>query len=150
MGVPEEKARIAAICDTITGVKGAGAMPRSLADASLPYVVILTGEATRQRDDNVISIERVYRLALLVKSWAQGVETEAEELTEPYYERFEDAFHSRPSLQLSDNTTRLAGVQNADLGNDTGVTNIDLAGVGYAGVMFDLHVLSMRVITRGT
>lgn len=150
MGVPEHKTRIAAICNTMTGINGAGAMPRDLPDADLPYVVILTGEATRQRDDNLITVERIYRLALLVKSWAEGVETEAETLTEPFYDRFEDAFNSRPSLQLADNTTRLTGVQNADLGNDTGVTNIELGGVGYAGVMFDLHVLSTRVITRGT
>lgn len=144
-----EKARIAAICNLITGVNGAGSMPRNLPDAELPFVVILTGEATRQRDDNLISKERIYRLALLVKSWAEGIDVEAEELTEPFYARFEDAFMSRPSLQLADNTTPLEGVQNSDLGNDTGVININMAGVDYAGVMFDLHVLSQRVITRG-
>jgi hypothetical protein len=129
LSVATEKARIADICETIAGIGGAGAMPRNLADANLPYVVVLTGEATRQRDDNLISIERIYRLALLVKSWAEGVETEAEGLCEPFFPLFEDAFLSRPSLQLADNTTPLAGVQNADLGNDTASSNT-LAGVG--------------------
>jgi len=149
MSVVTEKARIAEICLTITGMNGAGSMPRSLPDADLPYTVLLTGECTRRREDNLISIERIYRLAFLVKSWAEGVETEAEELAEPFFARFEDAFMTRPSLQLTGNTTRLEGVQNADLGNDTGITNIELGGVGYAGVIFDLHVLSMRVMTRG-
>lgn len=149
MSVSTEKARIAAICELMTGiVSGHAQIPRGLTSSELPAVVVLTGEAERQREDNVIYVNRRYRLALLVKAWAAGIEGEAEELCEPFFARFEEMFHARPSLQLSNNTTLLAGVQNSDLGNDTGVTNIEIAGGAYAGVIFDLNVQSVRVITR--
>ena len=149
MSVATEKARLAAICATITGVLDTYAgMPRNIAGANLPAVVVLTGEAERTRQDNMLTITRVYRLALLVKPWAEGIELEAEALCEPFFARFEDTLHARPSLQLTDNTTMLAGVQDAWLGNDTGVTNIELAGVGFAGVLFDEWVVSLREFTR--
>jgi len=150
MSVATEKARIATICETlITGVnEGIAGMPRHIAGASLPAVVVLTGEATRERHDDILTITRVYRLALLVKSWAEGIELEAEELCEPFFPRFESIFHARPSLQLANNTTTLEGVLDAWLGDDTGVTNIELAGAGYAGVIFNLHVMSLREVAR--
>jgi hypothetical protein len=150
MSVATEKARIALICETlITGVnEGYAGMPRDIAGANLPAVVVLTGEAARDRKDDMLQTARVYRLALLVKSWAEGIELEAEALCEPFFDRFETVFHARPSLQTTDNTTTLAGVLDAYLGADTGVTNIELAGVGFSGVIFDLTVISLREIAR--
>lgn len=154
MTVASVKNRLAAICASIEGIAGADRSPRSLARADLPYVVVLTGEAQRltgrdgQRGaaDHVV-VRRVYRLALIVKAWATGVEAEAEEACEPFFERFEDAFANRPSLHLGDDTSSsLAGVLDAWLGNDTGVINIELAEKAYAGVMFDLWVDTLRVV----
>jgi hypothetical protein len=154
MTVTDVKSRIAAICRTIEGVAGADRSPRSLANAQLPFVVVLTGESTRQsgRDgepgaSDMLIVRRLYRLALIVKSWGRGVEGEAEELCEPFFERFEETFVRRPSLQLTDNSTPLPGVLDAWLSGDTGVINIELGGVGYAGVMFDLWVETARVIS---
>jgi len=150
MSVATQKERIAAICELITGVTTAFASaPRGITNADLVAVVVLTGEAQREQEDNMLNVYRLYRLALLVKPWVQGIELEAEEACEPFFERFEDAFFTRPSLQLADNTTPLAGVQNSLFEGDTGVTNIELGGKGYAGVIFNLNVHSIRVITRG-
>lgn len=41
-------------------------------------------------------VTRTYRLALLVKPWTQGIELEAEQACEPFYERFEDALAGGP------------------------------------------------------
>lgn len=151
MSVSAQRTRIAAIAQSyVTGIVTAVAgAPRRLTAADLPAVVVTTGEAQRQRDDNVIMISRQYNLVLLALPWQQGIELEAEQTCEPFFEAFEEAFLSRPSLQLADNTTPLEGVMNADLLGDTGVTNVELAGVGYAGIVFTLQVDSIRVLTRG-
>jgi hypothetical protein len=150
MSVATERARIAAIAATITGIATtSAALPRNLTSADLPALVVLAGEGTRTRDGGLMFVQRTYRLALLVKPWAQGIELEAEQACEPFFPRFEDAYGQRPALQLTDNLTPLEGVQHSDLGNDTGTTMIELAGVGYAGVMFDLNVLSARDVPRG-
>jgi len=153
MTVTNVKERLAAICAGIEGIAGADRSPRSLARANLPYVVVLTGEGQRftGRDGlggapDMPIVRRVYRLALIVKAWATGVETEAEEACEPFFERFEDAFVLRHGLYLNDTTTSLPEVLDAWLGNDTGVINIDLAEKAYAGVMFDLWVETVRVV----
>ncbi|GIV82068.1 MAG: hypothetical protein KatS3mg051_1422 [Anaerolineae bacterium] len=151
MTVSDIKGRIAEICAGIEGITGADRSPRSLARAALPFVVVLTGEAQRftGRDGQpgtpeLTIVRRVYRLALIVKAWATGVETEAEEACEPFFERFEDAFGNRPGLYLDDTTTSLADVLDVWLGNDTGVINIELAEKSYAGVIFDLWVETLR------
>lgn len=149
MSVATEKARLAALCELITGVnEGYAGVPRGIAAANLPAVVVLTGEAERQQEGSLTYIRRVYRLALLVMSWQEGIELEAEERCEPFFARFEDLFEVRSSLQLTDNTSTLAGVLESHLGADTGVTNIELAGVGFAGVIFNVHVTSLREFAR--
>lgn len=150
MSVATERARIAAIAATIDGVVStSAAVPKSLASVQVPAVIVMTGEATRRRDGGIMIIERVYTLALLVKAAVAGVELEAEQACEPFFPRFETAFGQRPGLQLADNTTPLDGVQHSELGNDSGVIGIELGGVAYLGVRFDLHVLSYRDIPRG-
>lgn len=151
MSVATEKDRIAAICRTITGVTTAHAAgPRKANTSDLPAVIVLTGNAEKLHDADLIVVNRTYQLALLALPWSMGIELEAEETCEPFFERFETAFFERPSLQLSDNTTRLQSVQMVTVGPDTGVINISLAGSEYAGVMFDITVQSIRQITRGT
>lgn len=150
MSVAAQRERIAAIAALIDGVATtSAALPRNLTGADLPAVIVLAGEGVRTRDGGLMLVTRTYRLALLVKPWTQGIELEAEQACEPFYERFEDAFGRRPGLQLTDNTTPLPGVQHAELGNDGGTTMIELAGVGYAGIMFDLIVQSIRDVPRG-
>lgn len=153
MTVSTVKARIAAICETITGVTSAYAGgPRAISDADLPAIVVLTGAAQKEDTSaDMLTVNRTYQLALLALPWAEGIELEAEEKCEPFFERIEDAFFTRPSLQLADNTTRLAEVQLVQTGPDTGVIDISLAGAAYAGVIFDISVQTIRVITnRGT
>jgi hypothetical protein len=151
MTVATEKQRLADICEGyITGIKVAYAgAPRNIVSANLPAaVVVLTGEVERRRDGPLLVMARTYRLALIVKEWALGIELEAEALCEPFFDRFESILDARPQLQLANATTPLAGVLDAWLGNDSGVIEIELAGVSYAGVMFEQHVTSLREIER--
>ncbi|MCC6361862.1 MAG: hypothetical protein IT450_24265 [Phycisphaerales bacterium] len=150
MGVSAERARIASIAALITGVTStSAAVPRDVTTADLPALIVMTGEGVRTRDGGLLLVQRTYKLALLVLPAAMGAELEAEQACEPFFERFEDAYGQRPALQLANNLTPLAGVQHSDLGNDTGVTAIELAGVGYMGVIFDLNVLTVRDVPRG-
>jgi hypothetical protein len=150
MTVITEKQRLADICaGYITDIRTAYAgAPRNIAAASLPAVVVLTGEVERRRDGPLLIMARTYRLALIVKAWALGIELEAEALCEPFFDRFESIFDARPQLQLANATTPLEGVLDAWLGNDSGVIEIELASISYAGVMFEQHVTSLREIER--
>jgi hypothetical protein len=149
--------RISAICqDDIVGitetVEGA---PRNLATADLPAAVVLTGQAERNArgadttTTDMVYVTRVFRVALIVKPWIQGVVLEAEELCMPFFERFEQAFGFTYGLTSDTHTTPLDSVQDSWLGNDTGVADVDLGGVRYAGVVFDVWVeyLTLRDCT---
>ncbi|MHC4301325.1 MAG: hypothetical protein ACYS7Y_28995 [Planctomycetota bacterium] len=139
MTVETVKTRLITICESITGVKGASRTPRNVVGAEMPWCVVLAGPA-EFRDGSTLGNElREYRLILLVQSWAQGPEYEAEELAEPFFERFRDEFMQNTALDTGSNDP-LAGVQNAQLIRDTGVTDIELAGVTYSGVEFTIQV----------
>lgn len=147
MSVSTIKSRIVEICLTIPGIEGADRSPRSLVRASLPFVVVLTGEGQRLsgRGDErggrgYLLTRRLFRLMLLVKPLVAGIEFEAEEACEPFFDAFEDAFGNRPGLYLDDLSSSLADVSDAWLGNDTGVINIELGEKSYAGIVFDLWV----------
>lgn len=139
MTVETVKARLVAICESITGVKGASRTPRNIVGAELPWCVVLAGPA-EYRDGSTLGNEvREYRIILIVQSWAQGPEYEAEELTEPFYERFRDEFMQNTGLDTGNNDP-LTGVQDAQIVRDTGTTDIELAGVTYSGVEFTIRV----------
>lgn len=97
MSVAAQRERIAAIAALIDGVATtSAALPRNLTGADLPAVIVLAGEGVRTRDGGLMLVTRTYRLALLVKPWTQGIELEAEQACEPFYERFEDALAGGP------------------------------------------------------
>lgn len=145
MSVTTVKDRLVTLLSTPAIVPGitlalAGAA-RSLTAADLPACLVLTDRATRQElAADMLLVSRRYRLALLVKPWVQGVDLEAEDLCEPFFERFYAAFAERPGLHTLTNLDPLENVQNAILLEDSGVIGIELAGVGYAGIEFILQV----------
>ncbi|MHC4617389.1 MAG: hypothetical protein ACYTEQ_06505 [Planctomycetota bacterium] len=139
MTVETVKARLVTICGAIEGVNGASREPRNITGGEMPWCVVLAGPAD-YRDGSTLGNEvREYRLILIVQAFAQGPEYEAEELAEPFFERFRDEFMQNTGLDTGNNDP-LAGVQNAQLVRDTGVSGIELAGVEYSGVEFAVQV----------
>lgn len=142
MTVATVKARLITICEAIEGVNGASRTPRNIAGAEYPWVVVLAGPAAYEDGSTLGKEAREYRLLLIVQAWAQGPEYEAEELTEPFYQRFRDEFMQNTGLDTGNNDP-LAGVQNSELARDTGTTDIQLAGALYAGAEFTIQVLEL-------
>jgi hypothetical protein len=139
MTVATVKARLITICEAIEGVNGASRTPRNVAGAEYPWVVVMAGPAAYRDGSSLGNEAREYRLILIVQSWSQGPEYEAEELAEPFFERFRDEFMQNTGLDTG-NDDPLVGVQNSELARDTGVTDVQLAGVLYSGVEFTLQV----------
>ena len=120
-------------------MKGASREPRNITGAEMPWTIVLAGPA-EFRDGSTLGNEiREYRLILVVQSWGQGPEYEAEKLAEPFFERFRDEFMVNTVLDTG-NDDPLTGVQNAQLIRDTGVVDVVLAGVTYSGVEFTVQV----------
>jgi len=146
------KPRLASIAeDYITGVvTGHSRIPRDLSTADMPALVVMTGAAQQvQLGGGVIQELRTYSLALLALPWVMGVETEAEEILEPFFRRVALCFWGRPGLHLEDNTDALAGVQDVQVLGDSGVIEIALAAVSYAGTMIELQVEELFLVERG-
>jgi hypothetical protein len=139
VSVETVKTRLITICESIEGINGASRVPRNVAGAEFPWCVVLAGPA-EYRDGSTLGNEmREYRLILLVQSWGQGPEYEAEELVEPFYQRFRNEFMQNTGLDTGLNDP-LTGVQNAQIIRDTGLIDIELAGVKYSGVEFTVQV----------
>lgn len=142
MTVATVKDRLVIICGAITGVNGASRDPRNITGGEMPWVVVLAGPAQYSNGSSLGQELREYRLILIVQSWAQGPEYEAEKLCEPFFTRFRDEFMQNTGLDTGNNDP-LTGVQNSILIRDSGVSNIELAGVVYAGVEFVIQVLEL-------
>lgn len=139
MTVETVKTRLVTICDGIDGVNGASRDPRNVVGAEFPWCVVLAGPAGYRNGSSLGNEEREYRLILIVQAWAQGPEYEAEELAEPFFERFRDEFMENTGLDTGNNDP-LVGVQNSQIIRDTGVSDVILAGVTYSGIEFVIQV----------
>jgi hypothetical protein len=148
MTVATVKTRLITICEAIPGIQGASREPRNLTGAEMPWVIVLAGPAEYQTDGEALGRElRTYRLLVIVQAWAQGPEYEAETLVEPFYERFREEFSNNASLDTG-NHDPLPGVQWSQIVRDTGLTEIILAGVSYAGVEVNIQVLEVYNVCK--
>lgn len=142
MTVQTQRERIAAISATITGVDtGFARKPRAINTADMPACVVFVGPDVKTRQAiEILHHRREYLLILFVGALAQGNEGEIEERCDPFFERFEQAFQTRPGLWLADNTDALAGVQDAYLTTDAGITELNFNDASYLGINFTLVV----------
>lgn len=120
-------------------------MPRKLLDGELPvFLNVISPQSTRQRisPDSVlkgITIE----MRLYVKKAGQGVEYEAQTITQDLFEPVENAFDARPRLELND--AGLTGVQFALITQTTQNAFLPYSGANYIGLIFNLQVSFVRV-----
>jgi hypothetical protein len=109
--------------------------PNSLPPSDLPAAIIYTGAGVyAERGYAVQSETRQYFVRVYVLSLQQGVSGEAEGLCEPFLVSVRAAFPDGARLN------RLAGIQEARLIGDQGVSVFVLGGVSYLGVEFTLVV----------
>ena len=136
MSISQVKAAIADVLETVSGIKRIyQTAPNSLPPADLPAAVIYTGAAQYvERGYDVNGEVRTYALRLYVLPAQNGIPGEAEALCEPFFAAVGAAF--APGARLG----RLAGILEARLTGDQGVSVLDLGGVPYVGIAFQLEV----------
>ncbi|MGC9395389.1 MAG: hypothetical protein ACP5J4_11095 [Anaerolineae bacterium] len=128
-----------AIGTLLSGVSGIERVyttaPNSLPPADLPAAVIYTGSGVyAERGYNQRGETRQYIIRVYVLSLQQGVPGEAENRCEPFLVSVRAAFPDGHRLN------RLAGVLEARLTGDQGISVLVLGGVSYLGVEFALEV----------
>lgn len=147
MSVATVKTRLAAIQETISGVKRAYAQPPlSLPASDLPAMVNFAGAATHEWRvaGNDVDLEtRAYLMRLYVAPLTTGVPGEMERLCEPFFVSVRDMFAARPGLGLGTKGSHLTGVQLAILQGDSGVSVMTYGGAQYVGVEFRLQVTEL-------
>lgn len=123
MGVQTTRPRIVAICKTITGVFHVyDNIPRVVLPAFLPAVVVFTGEVTSSQSsdgnnpgdvfgDQANLDTRIYRITLLVEEARMNAEGEAEISTDPFFDRFREAFQAKPGLELDTDNVAVYGTR---------------------------------------
>lgn len=125
--VTETKARILAILGIETTIERA--TTESLRDSvDFPLATISTGSATYDRTqgkDNYKLI-RDFIITIYGKALEEGIELEAEDTLDPFFERIPALFMTRPSLTTIDNTDPLDNVQDAYLTDDGGFDVVEL------------------------
>jgi hypothetical protein len=152
MSIETVRPRLKTIFEGVTGLTTVlTGVPRGSAAVNLPILLILTGRMVRQRLDADTIIEtRNYRLVLLVKAWAAGIDLEAEDLCEPFFTRIPAAIDPRPGLHTTTNADPLATVQEARLTEDSGIIGIEFGGKDYAGAEWILEVDEYVMLSQGS
>lgn len=146
------KTRLAAIQGTITGVKRTYAeAPVSLPYSDLPCFVTFAGPSVHNwaiLGEGEDLEERTYFMRLYVRPVGQGLDGEAEQACEPFFERVRDCFASHPGLGLGTKTNGpLAEVQRAWLQGDNGVGVLPYAGEQFIGIEWRLQVRQIVPVT---
>jgi hypothetical protein len=141
--------------EAIAGIEGVNRAyargPISLPPSDLPIFVNFTGPASedwRILGETLDQESRAYIMRLYVRPWLQGIDGEAEELCEPFFERVRDRFASRPGLGLGAIDTQLPGIDAVLLG-DSGVVGLRYpvgGGDMFIGIEFRLQV--MEIVKR--
>ncbi len=107
---------------------------------NLPAAMIMTDAGTPQGEAQTGSetdyIERQFNVFLLIQEWVIGDELEAEATVSPYIDTYYTAMRGRQALEYPRNENALDYVINHQLTGDTGVINIRMGGVDYAGIQF--------------
>lgn len=150
--VASVRARIGAIIEAeVQGVTVVyGYRPKQIASLNLPAMLITVDASSYNNEemDDMVSVPRVFHPTLLVATWSTGIEFEVEARCEPFFGQMMDAFIRRPSLDLPRGENPLQFVQDARLTGDGGIVNISLAGLNYAGIVWDLAVLEYTFKNR--
>jgi len=152
MSVTTVKDRIDTIVTNVTGVNEVkDGLPRNAVPGNMPFAYIATADArvvqAGSAGDTLLLFERDYKIVLVIKPWAHGIELEVEAAAEPFFTRIYDVLWGNPGLH-----TFTAGVPNNDpldyvfdtaLTGDSGVVNIVVGGLAVVGVVFSLTVQEM-------
>jgi hypothetical protein len=120
-------------------------MPKNILDGELPlFLNVLGTQSPRQRVAPDSALKQItLEMRLYVKAAGQGVEAEAQTLTEQLIEPVENAFDARPRLELND--AGLTDVQFAFITQTTQNAFLPYAGKNYIGIIFNLQVAFVRV-----
>ena len=140
------KTRLTEIQAAITGVKKAFIdSPPSLAEADLPLFLNFTGPATTDYamyGDGEALQTRDYLMRMYVTPVQAGESGEAEKAVEALIPAIYGAFFARPGLSgtAMGHTAPLAGIREATIISDTGVSVFTFAGAQYLGTEFKIRV----------
>ncbi len=117
---------------------------------NLPMVMIMTDAGVPREESETGSetmyLDRTFDIFLLVQPWVEGDELEAEEAVSPYVDLFYTTFKGRQALEYPRNQNALDYVIFSKPTGDTGVINIRMQGIDYAGCQFTLQVTYVQLI----
>lgn len=122
--------------------------PRSIDNP--PAAVVMTLDGTPRPEEETGSetryIDRNFNILLLVQPWVEGDELEAEAAVSPYIDAYYTAFMGRQALEYPKNQNALDYVIEHKLINDTGVINIRIGGIDWAGIQFTHAVAYVKAV----
>lgn len=145
--------RLEAILGDISGLKRVvTGNVQTLPTAALPACIVIWGPSSLVSELSTEDVKvrtREFSLLLAAKPWVLGTELEAGEVARPFVARFAAAFDANPSLHTFDadgnpNNDPLDYVDGVTLTGDTGVTNIVVGNVSFAGTRFFLEVTTLE------
>lgn len=146
--------RIAEILEGMDGVVEVYAgRPNDTPPANLPAFIVLTGSASvdtnqdQSANADMAYITRSYRCILLALPWVQGVDLQSEETCRPFFTEFYDIFLDRPMLDNPKGSDPIYSIVSTKPISDSGIINVVLGNVAYAGVEFVLEITEIHART---
>lgn len=142
--ISDIKTRLAAISETVTGIKRAyGNAPMSLPESDLPISCVFVGQEVRSGGNNPAEFTRTYLLRLYVVPVQAGYDGEAERRVEPFLMSVRNVFLSHPGLGLGTPQSALPFVRSTEWLGDGGIAVLPYAKQLYLGAEFRMNVTTI-------